>query len=144
VIPEFTTEGLLPEGIHEATREEFEERFVYFDRSDRRFRVYEQLAELLDSVEKSTAILRVLIAGSFVTDKAEPNDFDCVLVVDPRVVGQSLKPFEYNLVSRRAARRRFGGDVVPEVEGSRSLAEYLGFFGRTRDGTLVGIVEIVT
>ena len=75
-------------------------------------------------------------------EKAEPNDFDCVLVLDRSIMGTTLPPLQYNIVSRRMARKMFGGDVVPVFEGSAALAEYLEFFQTTRDGQRAGIVEI--
>jgi hypothetical protein len=74
---------------------------------------------------------------------AEPNDFDCILVLDPAIVGTTLRPFEYNLVSRRMARRMFGGDILPALDGSQALNQYLEFFQTTREGDRMGIVEIV-
>lgn len=47
MIPEFNEDGLLPPGIHRATLEEFKERFVIFNRSDRRLRVFEGLNQLI-------------------------------------------------------------------------------------------------
>jgi hypothetical protein len=117
MIPAFTEDGFLPEGIHRATRKDFEERFVIFDGSDRRFRIYDKLAKLIDEAAKSGIIKRIVVAGSFVTAKPDPNDFDCLLVLDASIVGRTLRPFEYNLVSRKAARRMFGGDTVPAFEG---------------------------
>jgi hypothetical protein len=84
------------------------------------------------------------VAGSFVTSKPEPNDFDCLLVLDPDKVPAELRPFEYRIVSRAAAKRAFKGDVVVVAEGSRLHSEYLQFFQTTRDGEPVGIVEVVT
>ena len=92
MIPDFEPNGLLPSGIHPARIEEFAERFVYFDQSDRRFRVFEKLKALIDEARSSGIVRRIFLAGSFVTDKPEPNDFDCILVLDPVIVGQSLRP----------------------------------------------------
>lgn len=142
MIPEFTEEGFLPEGIHAATRKEFEDRFVVFDHSDRRLRVYELLGRLLDEARVSGIVKRMIVAGSFVTTKPEPNDYDCLLVLDSSILGRALKPFQYNLVSRKMALRMFGGDVVPAIEGSRALDEYLEFFQTARGGQRVGVVEI--
>jgi len=142
MIPDFTHEGLLPAGIHKASLEELKERFAVFDRSDRRLRVFDRLANLLDEAKKSRIVQRVLIAGSFVTAEPEPNDFDCILVLDPTIVGRTLPPFQYNLVSRRMARRMFGGDIMPALDGSAALAEYVDFFQTTRDGEQMGLVEI--
>jgi hypothetical protein len=142
MIPGLTERGLLPEGIHLATWAEFAGRFVVFRQSDQRLRVGERLQALYDEARKSGIVRRFLVAGSFVTDKAEPNDFDCLLVLDPAIVGKPQPPFQYNLISRRMARRIFKGDVIPALEDSVALAEYLEFFQTTRDGERMGIVEI--
>jgi hypothetical protein len=62
--------------------------------------------------------------------------------LDDSIRGRKLKPFEYNLVSRKAARRIFGGDIVPAIEGSAALDHYLEFFQTARGGQRVGVVEI--
>jgi predicted nucleic acid-binding OB-fold protein len=142
MLPDFDEGGYLPYGVHAATQEEFEARFVIFNVSDRRFRLYERLKRLVEEANKSRIVKRVIVAGSFVTAKPEPNDFDCVLVLDASVVGQELRPFEYNLVSRKMARHVFGGDIVPVIERSSALDEYLEFFQTARNGQRVGVVEI--
>ncbi|HEY3394380.1 MAG TPA: hypothetical protein VGK58_16825 [Lacipirellulaceae bacterium] len=142
MLPDFNEDGLLPEGIHRATFEQFEKRFVYFDRSDRRFHIFAKLRELYHEAKRSGIVKRFLIGGSFVTAKAEPNDFDCILVLDQTVIDRELRPMEYNLVARQRARRIFGGDVIPVVEGSIDYHEFLGLFQRTREQQRIGIVEI--
>ncbi len=142
MIPGLTDQGFLPPGVHRTTRDEFKERFVFFQQSDRRLRLFEQIENLLDQAVQSGIVERMIIAGSFVTAKPAPNDFDCIIVLDPSIVGRSLRPFEYNLVSRRMARRLFGGDVMPALDDSPALQQYLEFFQTTRDGQRMGIVEI--
>lgn len=143
MLPDFTDEGLLPAGIHRATLGEFAERFTVFSRSDRRFQVFRQIERLVADAKRSEIVQSVLVAGSYVTAKPEPNDFDCILVLDPSIVGETLRPFQYNLVSRKAARRIYGGDIAPAVAGSVALTQYVEFFQRTREGKAAGIVEIV-
>jgi hypothetical protein len=94
MIPDLTTDGLLPPGIHQASLDELKERFAVFSRSDRRLRLFENFGRLLGDAQKSGVVRRVIVAGSFVTDTPEPNDFDCILVLDPEVVGRELPPFE--------------------------------------------------
>jgi hypothetical protein len=142
MIPAFTEQGFLPPGMHQATVEEFKQRFVVFQRSDRRFQIFVSLEKLFDQAARSGIAKRIIMAGSFVTAKPEPNDLDCIIVLDPAIIGISLQPFEYHLVSRRLARRMFGGDVMPALDQSMALQQYLEFFQTTRDGTRVGIVEI--
>lgn len=143
MIPEFAENGCLPEGIHSAIVDEFQQRFSYFDVSDQRLRVYRGLRELLDEAGKSGIVRRVIVAGSFVSNKAESNDFDAILVLDPVLVNQTLRPREYNLVSRKMARRLYGGDVLSAVDGSAALEKYLKFFQTNRAGEPVGVMEIV-
>jgi hypothetical protein len=142
MIPEFTEQGLLPEGVHRATIDEFEQRFVYFDRSDRRFRIFDGLRRLYNEASNSGIVRRLLVGGSYVTSEPEPNDFDCILVIDASVQDQNLPPVEYNLVSPDAARRIFRGDVFPLIEGTPKMESLIEFFQRTRRHEPVGIVEI--
>jgi len=128
MIPAFTEQGFLPPGIYQATLDECKERFVVFQQSDRRLRLFVQLEKLLDQAARAGIVKRILIAGSFVSAKPEPNDFDCIVVLDPSIVGKLLRPFEYNLVSRQMARRMFGGDIMPALDHSTALQQYLEFF----------------
>jgi len=90
MLPQFTEQGLLPEGIHHATFAEFERRFAYFERSDRRYRLLDRLRELYHQVQQSGIVKQLLVGGSFVTSKPEPSDFDCILVLNPSIEGQDL------------------------------------------------------
>jgi hypothetical protein len=87
-------------------------------------------------------VKRFLIGGSFVTSKPEPNDFDCILVLNSSFEWHDCPPAEYNLLSRQRASRLFGGDVIAVVEGSEDYQEYMAIFQTTRDKNRVGIVEI--
>ena len=142
MLPDFTDDGLLPPGIHCATLKEFEQRFVYFAHSDQRFRLFEKLRELYQQARQSGIVQRFLVGGSFVAAQAEPNDFDCILILDATVVGRELRPMEYNLVARQRARRIYGGDVTAVVEGSTDCHEFMDLFQTTRKQGRVGMVEI--
>jgi hypothetical protein len=142
MLPAFTENGLLPSGVHRATLEEFEQRFVYFDKSDRRFRLYDKFRDLYQQAKGSGIVRRILVGGSFVSSKSEPNDFDCIVVFDPSIEGRELRPLEYNLVSRRAASRVFGGDVISVLDDSTHYHRYMNLFQSTRDEERVGIVGI--
>jgi hypothetical protein len=90
VLPDFTEDGVLPAGIHFATFAEFEKRFVYFGRSDRRFRIFDRLRELYLQIRRVGIVNRFLVGGSFVTSKPEPNDFDCILVLNRSILDRDL------------------------------------------------------
>ena len=142
MIPDLTDNGVLPPGIHKSTWTDFKSRFAIFDRSDRRMRICERLQQLIDEIRTSEIVKRVLVCGSLVTSKSEPNDFDCILVLDPSIVGADLPPHEYNLMSRKLCRRKFAGDVIAALDGSLAMQEYLAFFQTSREGQPMGIVEL--
>ena len=79
MIPDFNDKGYLPPGIHRARLDEIAVRFG----SDPELRRV-QMESLCWMVELATqaGVLRIVINGSFVTDKWEPNDVDCVLLID--------------------------------------------------------------
>lgn len=78
----------------------------------------------------------------YVTAKAEPNDFNCILVLEDSIISRRLSALEYYLVSRRSARRLYGGDIVPVLPDSVRCSEYVEFFQTNREGERVGMVEI--
>ena len=83
MIPPFNENGYLPPGIHKASLDEIAERFGW--QSDVRRAQVESLGWLLE-VLKRLDVQRLVLNGSFVTDAVEPNDVDCVLLVDPAVL----------------------------------------------------------
>jgi hypothetical protein len=78
LIPEFDANGYLPLGIHPATVDEVAVRFG-MDSELRRVQM-ESLRWMIDLAWRA-GVERVVVNGSFVTDKLEPNDVDCVLLI---------------------------------------------------------------
>src|SRR5688500_1841940 len=142
MIPPFTEDGFLPPGVHTATLAEFEERFVSSTSSARRRKLFEGLRELIQDARRTSFIRHIYVAGSYVTSKLHPNDFDCLLVFEQAPASADLRPFEYNLLSQAAARRRFGGDVIAVLKGSQRLIEFWDFFQSNRKKQRTGIVEV--
>ena len=132
MIPELN-DGVLPPGIHPCTLEECKNTFGKFSRSDRRLRLTEALARYLKEVASTGIAVGVLVDGSYVTAKAEPNDLDLILVLrsdfDPAV---ALRPMEYNVQSRRTVKKLYGFDVLPAIQGSQTYEEYVQLFSRVR------------
>jgi hypothetical protein len=79
VIPDFQDDGNLPPGVHRCSFDELVERFGCG--SEIRRVQAESLGWLLELVRKSGG-LRLVVNGSFVTDVLEPNDVDCVILID--------------------------------------------------------------
>src|SRR5437660_1371164 len=80
MIPDCNEEGYLPAGIHRATLEEIATRFG--QDSELRRAQMESLRWLVDLVRRAGG-QRLVVNGSFVTDKLEPNDVDCVVLIGP-------------------------------------------------------------
>ena len=82
-IPDLTEHGYMPEGVHDCSVEEIESRFGQFQRSDCRCRLFARLKEYLRQAQASGLVKAVIIDGSFVTEKEEPNDVDVIVVLRP-------------------------------------------------------------
>lgn len=82
MIPDFNENGYLPAGIHAATLEEITARFG--QQSELR-RVQMESVRWLVDLARRVGISRIVVNGSFVTDKLKPNDIDCVLLIVPRL-----------------------------------------------------------
>jgi predicted nucleotidyltransferase len=80
MIPDCDDHGYLPPGIHPATLDQIAARFGR--ESELRQAQMESLRWLVD-LARCSGVRRIVLNGSFVTDKIEPNDVDCVLLIGP-------------------------------------------------------------
>ena len=81
-------------------------------------------------------VAEIIIDGSFVTAKPDPNDIDLILVLNAgHDFSTELRPFEYNVLSRRQARKIYGFDLLVAMAASAVYAEYLAFFAQVRGET---------
>jgi len=152
----FDDRGLLPPGIHDATFAEIEAKFARFQKSDHRIKLFEKLKAYLTELAKTGWQCDVIIDGSFVMPPVdEPNDIDIILVRPADWdMFQELRPFEYNVVSRKFTRREYQLDVLPAIAGSEAERQYRDFFQGIRidrceefglpAGSKKGLVRLVT
>lgn len=144
-IPPLNSDGLLPAGIHEATLSEVRERFGAFRESERRVQLYGRLEQLAASLRGSHLFLAVIVDGSFVTAKLQPEDIDLIVVLHrSHDWAADLSASDYALFSRPALRRKFQFDVLFAAEGGADYERYIEFFGRVRDAASArkGMVRI--
>src|SRR5437868_2985884 len=80
MIPPCNEDGYLPVGIHPAGLEEIATRFG--QESELRRAQMESLRWLVE-LARGAGAERIVVNGSFVTDKLEPNHVDCVLLIGP-------------------------------------------------------------
>lgn len=132
-IPAFSENGVLPAGIHDASLTDLEDRFGQFQRTDQRCQLFKRLVSLLQQVRSTRLFVFAIIDGSFVTDKDSPDDIDLILVVRASHDFQmNVRPFEYNVLSKRRIRQEFGFDAVIAREDHEELDDYLDFFSQVR------------
>lgn len=86
MIPKLGHNGYLPPGIHPATLDEIATRFGV-DSELRRVQM-ESLRWMVELAWQA-GVLRIVVNGSFVTDVSEPNDIDCVLLIDETFPGDA-------------------------------------------------------
>jgi hypothetical protein len=131
-IPLFNEQGMLPEGIHDCTLEEFRDRFGQFQSNDRRPRLFHGLQQFLLDLRRLGPII-VLVNGSFVTASLAPNDVDLIVVLPENWDFRAeLTPDTYNLLSKKRVRNQRGFDILVASENTREYMEYIQFFQRVR------------
>jgi hypothetical protein len=132
MIPPFADNGYLPPGIHPATFDEPEARFGC-DSELRRVQT-QSLGWLVDLVRRA-GVRRVVLNGSFVTDAIEPNDVDCVLLIDADVQQDSQAAQEL-----RDGLPFLDLDLVEESEFLLLVEE---IFATDRNNDPKGLVELM-
>ena len=80
-------------------------------------------------------IRRIVLNGSFVTDKVDPNDVDCVLLIEPGVPADASAEVELT------AGLPF---LEMKLVGEREFEIYVNqIFGTDRMGSAKGVVEVI-
>jgi len=132
MIPPFNDAGYLPPGIHGATLEEVTQRFG--QGSELRRIQMESLHWLVDLTRRAK-VLRIVVNGSFVTDLAEPNDVDCVLLV-----GSDFQPDDPNNQELQAELPFISMQIVDQAGFDFFVNQ---FFATDRDTLPKGMIEIL-
>jgi hypothetical protein len=131
MIPHCNDDGYLPPGIHGATLEEVAIRFG--QESELRQAQMESLRWLVGLAWRAGA-LRIVVNGSFVTDKLEPNDVDCVLLIGPDFPRDAAAEVEL------LAGLPFINLEMVDLEGFRQFTERT--FATDRNLVAKGMVEV--
>jgi hypothetical protein len=142
VLPDLTSDGELPPGVHVATWHEFESRFA--GPSPRRQWLARRLRALVDLAVTTAKLRRVFVWGSFVTAKPAPRDLDILLIMGEnfevdRIVGPAQDVFD----SMRA-KLLFESDVfwARASIGDEVLGLWLDTYQTSRSFRKRGIVEL--
>lgn len=146
MIPAFNENGWLSEGVHDCSLEEAAARFGTFQVSDHRQRLWAKFTEFIGEAKAFGGLIEALLLdGSFATSNPNPNDIDLIVVVSASCdFAMELQPMQYNLLSQRRVRRRFGFDIVVVRQGSENLKLAIDFFQQVkqRPAERKGLVRI--
>ncbi len=140
-IPAFRDDGFLPVGIHPATLDEIRNRFGESSQQRR-----ELMQHVVDWVAMLQAVqaLRLVLDGSFVTEKVSPNDVDAVMLLPSdfqRRIDRS-DPVAWEI--EHCVRYKDPQELFVAHSNAR-WALYLEYFSHTRepDGRTKGLVEVI-
>jgi hypothetical protein len=139
-IPPFREDGYLPDGLHLAT--EAEVIFRFGASSKRRRRLALRLRRWIE-LARQVGGQRLLVDGSFVTAKPNPNDIDAVILLPPDFEQQVEQGTEAALELEEMLLTRRPEEIFAAEDGM-DWNEWVEFFSRTReaDGRRKGLVEI--
>ncbi len=143
MIPEFQKDGNLPKGLHRATLHEVRE--IFGTNSARRKLLIGNLENIIEFAKSTGKLERVIVWGSFVSNKEFPQDLDLLLIMrDDFDVGENVpevrKVFDY--VQSRIA---FNADIFWSKSsiGEEAINLWLETYQMTRDFESCGIVEVM-
>ena len=142
-LPPFDDRGELPQGVHPATMEEVQTRFG--TGSPQRARVTERLLRIYRLAVSTGQLDRLILFGSYVTEKREPNDVDVVLVMHDEFRPNACPSEARPLFEHAAAEAHFGASIFwvrPGMLFRETLEDFIAHWQTKRDKTRRGIVEI--
>ncbi|QDU31140.1 hypothetical protein ETAA8_62930 [Anatilimnocola aggregata] len=109
-IPDFDAHGELPAGIWLATIAEVLERFGKFGDLERK-EASQTLAKIHELAVNTGHLQSMLVFGSYVTSKPNPNDVDVILMMDDAVDPANCPVESRVLFDRQAANAQLGASV---------------------------------
>lgn len=132
MLPAFDNRGFLPSGVHRCDGKEFLQRFSEGGKRSEFQRPIRNIINYAASVQAES----ILVGGSFVSSRADPEDIDCVILFR---VEKQIPAVRDGLVfdSKRL-------DVFFASKDSREIqASFLRLFQTNKFDEVVGAVEIV-
>ncbi len=142
-LPPFNDEGDLPEGVYRARLSEVLARFSAG--TAKRQAVAAQLTRIFNLVEATGKLERMVIFGSFVTAKPEPNDVDIVLVMRDDFNLSACDEQARKLFNHGQAQSELGASIFwirRSMLLLESVAQFVKHWQLKRDGKRRGIVEV--
>jgi uncharacterized protein DUF6932 len=142
-LPQLNRTGELPEGVHQATIEEVIAQFG--SGTVQRQAVTARLRRIYHLTSATHKLERLILFGSYITVKPDPNDVDVVLIMRDDFDVQACEEESQKLFDHLRAAEAFGASVFwirPALLVLETLEEFIAHWQITRDQTRRGIVEV--
>ncbi len=142
-IPHFNSAGDLPVGIYKSTLQEITDRFGVSN-AQRKLLIL-RLKRICQVANLTGQVAHIIVFGSFVTNKIEPNDVDVFIMMENNFEVETLTGESRWLFDHNAADAFFGASVfwlrrIAAFGGEQASMEDWQI---KRDGGLRGILEVI-
>lgn len=142
-LPPFKANDDLPEGVHKASWAEVLDRFN--GGTKQRRLVARSLMRLYELALGSGYLDRMIIFGSFITAKRNPNDVDVILIMKEDFVPSEVSPDASVLFDHQRADEELGASIFwlrPSMLLGESMESFVAGWQLKRNGGKRGIVEV--
>jgi hypothetical protein len=145
MLPDFNSDGDLPSGVYQVTLEEAIFRFG--DGHPQRREMTRRLSCIYRLARETGSVQHFLVFGSYVTDKAAPNDIDIVLIMQDNFRVEACPGGTKPLFDHEQADWELGASIFwirPALLILETISEFIAHWQVKRDQTRRGIVEVAT
>ena len=142
-LPNLNEDGDLPVGVHRATLAELLARFG--SGTEQRRNVGRCLRMIHKVADGTGSLDRMVVFGSFITNKPEPRDVDVVLIMKDDFQIDHCREHSRALFDHTTAESSFGASVFwirPSLLILQSLDDFIAGWQQKRGGGRRGIVEV--
>jgi hypothetical protein len=141
-LPALDPDGDLPIGVHPAALSEVVQRFG--ENSPRRRVIAARLERVCRLAWSTNRVARLIVFGSFITAKAEPNDVDVFLLMEDSFDASQTSGEVSIVFDHTAAQAYFGASIfwlrrMAALEGEDAAVEYWQI---KRDGGFRGVIDV--
>jgi hypothetical protein len=142
-LPDFSNQGELPTGAHQATMDEIIARFG--SGTPQRQAARARLVRIYKLIKATGKLERLIIFGSYITTKPNPNDVDLVLIIAADFNLQACDEETRGLFEHTRAAEEFGASIIwirPSMLLLETREQFIEYWQIKRDRTRRGIVEV--
>ena len=142
MIPEFMKDGNIPKGLYKATLQEVRE--VFGTGSAKRKLLIGNLENIIELAKSTGKLERVIIWGSFISNKDFPQDIDLLLIMRGDFDLDANPPEVKRVFDYVQGRIVFNADIfwTKSSIGEEAIGLWIETYQMTRDFESRGIVEV--